>query len=286
MSDANRIVKGYLDRPWGQLHYRTVAADPAAPLLVMLHQSPLSSRNYEAALAPLAGPCRPVALDTPGYGNSSAVPEQWTVADYAKVVWDTADAMGAERIFVFGRATGAVFALEAALAQPHRVLGLILHGMPVYTPAERVDRMAHFAPPIEPAHDGAHLMGIWNRIHSEYPWIGPQLATSFAHDFLSAGPDFARSYRAIWRYDLPQRVAQTDALKAMPVMLLGGSADRIAFMHARAVALLPQAQAVWLEGATDFVAEQEPALFARHLNDFMAAHRGGRSTTPAAPRTP
>jgi pimeloyl-ACP methyl ester carboxylesterase len=84
---------------------------------------------------------------------------------------------------------------------------------------------------------------------------------------------------------LPERVAQTDALKAMPVMLLGGSADRIAFMHARAVALLPQAQAVWLEGATDFVAEQEPVLFARHLNGFMAAHRGARLTTPAAPRT-
>jgi non-ribosomal peptide synthetase component F len=57
-------------------------------------------------------------------------------------------------------------------------------------------------------------------------------------------------------------------------------ADRIAFMHARAVALLPQAQAVWLEGATDFVAEQSPALFAGHLLDFMATHAEG--LTPGA----
>lgn len=273
-----RVVKAYLDMPWGQLHYRTIAGDPDLPLLILLHQSPLSSRNYEASLALLASHCRPVALDTPGYGNSSAVPEDWTVADYAQVVWDTVDAMGADRAFVFGRATGAVFALQAALSQPQRVQGLILHGMPVYTDEERADRMRHFAPPFQAVADGAHLVGIWKRILGEYPWIGPELATHFAHDFLSAGPDFARSYRAIWRYALPQRL--TAALTGLPTMLLGGSADRIAFMHARAVALLPQAQAVWLEGATDFVAEQQPALFAEHLGRFMAAHRGRPLTAP------
>jgi pimeloyl-ACP methyl ester carboxylesterase len=269
------VIKAYMPMDWGQLHYRTVPADPALPLLIMLHQSPLSSRNYEAALPLLAGHCRPVALDTPGYGGSSAVPEDWTVMDYAQVVWDLADQLAAERVFVFGRATGAVFALEAALAQPKRVLGLVLHGMPVYTDAERADRMQNFAPPFPAAADGTHLTGIWKRIHNEYPWIGPELATHFAQDFLSAGPDFARSYRAIWRYDLPQRLSGSADL---PTLLLAGSADRIAFMHARAVALLPRAQAVWLEGATDFVAEQSPALFARLLTDFMAAHSAGART--------
>ncbi|MEY3486584.1 MAG: hypothetical protein RL075_589 [Pseudomonadota bacterium] len=271
------VVKAYMPMDWGQLHYRTVPADPALPLLIMLHQSPLSSRNYETVLPLLASHCRPVALDTPGYGGSSAVPEHWTVGDYSQVVWDIADTLGADRVFVFGRATGAVFALEAALTQPQRVQGLVLHGMPVYTDAERTDRMRSFAPPFPAAADGAHLTGIWQRIHNEYPWIGPELATHFTHDFLSAGPDFARSYRAIWRYDLPQRVAGGSGL---PTLLLAGSADRIAFMHARAVALLPRAQAVWLEGATDFVAEQSPALFAGQLNDFMATHAEG--LTPAA----
>jgi pimeloyl-ACP methyl ester carboxylesterase len=276
-SNPVNVIKAYMPMDWGQLHYRTVPADPALPLLIMLHQSPLSSRNYEAVLPLLAGHCRPVALDTPGYGGSSAVPEDWTVADYAQVVWDVADRLAAERVFVFGRATGAVFALEAALAQPQRVQGLVLHGMPVYTDAERTDRMRNFAPPFPTAADGTHLTGIWQRIHNEYPWIGPELATHFAHDFLSAGPDFARSYRAIWRYDLPQRLSGGADL---PTLLLAGSADRIAFMHARAVALLPRAQAVWLEGATDFVAEQEPALFAGQLIDFMATHAEG--LTPAA----
>ena len=152
---AVSVVKAYMAMPWGQLHYRTVPSDPALPLLIMLHQSPLSSRNYESLLPLLSEHCRPVALDTPGYGGSTAVPEQWEVADYAKVVWDVADTMGADRVLVFGRATGAVFALEAALTQPQRVHGLVLHGLPVYTDAERADRMRSFAPPFLAAADGA-----------------------------------------------------------------------------------------------------------------------------------
>ena len=276
------VTKAYLPMDWGQLHYRTVASDPALPLLIMLHQSPLSSRNYEAVLPLLAGHCRPLALDTPGYGGSSPVPEHWAVADYAQMVWDVADQLAADRVFVFGRATGAVFALEAALAKPQRVQGLVLHGMPVYTDAERADRMRSFAPPFPPEAGGAHLTGIWRRIHDEYPWIDPELATHFTHDFLSAGPDFARSYRAIWRFDLPQRVAGGSDL---PMLLMGGSADRIAFMHARAVALLPRAQAVWLEGATDFVAEQDPVRFAKHLNAFISARHVKALTRASTPRT-
>jgi pimeloyl-ACP methyl ester carboxylesterase len=263
------ITKGYIDLAWGQVHYRTVRPATAGPAMVLLHQSPLSSRNYEQLLPLLAHQGRPYAIDTPGYGASSPVPEHWEVSDYARVVWDVADALGVDRIALFGRATGAVFALEAALSQPQRVSCLVLHGMPVYTDAERADRMANFAPPFPMDEDGAHLRGIWNRIRGEYPWIGPELATHFTRDFLAAGADFARSYRAIWRYDLPRRAGGNLRL---PTLLVGGSADRIAFMHARAVALLPQAESVLLDGATDFVAEQDPALFAGHLRAFVARH--------------
>jgi haloalkane dehalogenase len=162
-----------------------------------------------------------------------------------------------------------VFAMEAALSRPHRVHCLMLHGMPVYTDQERMDRAANYAPAFTMASDGSHLQAIWSRINSEYPWIGPELATFLARDFLQAGVDFARSYRAIWRYDLPGHVRGN---LQVPTLLVGGGADRIAFMHARAVALIPSAEAVFLEQATDFVAEQDPELFARHLNAFIARH--------------
>lgn len=264
-------MKGYVNLPWGQVHFRSAPADPALPVMLLLHQSPLSSRNYEALLPLLAGHCRPYALDTPGYGASSAVPEHWEVADYAAAVWDCADELGAREVILFGRATGAVFALEAALSRPERVRALILHGLPVYTDAERAARMADFARPLEARADGTHLAAIWQRIHGEYPWIGPELATHFVQDFLAAGADFARSYRAIWRHDLRRRLRTPPDV---PTLLIGGSVDRIFFMHERAVALLPTAQALVMEGATDFVAEQDPARFARVLINFWGQGKG------------
>ncbi len=55
---AGRVTRGYLELPWGQVHYRAVdAADSAGaearPLLLMLHQTPLDSEHYERVLPPI-----------------------------------------------------------------------------------------------------------------------------------------------------------------------------------------------------------------------------------------
>ncbi|WP_156757145.1 alpha/beta fold hydrolase [Actinokineospora pegani] len=263
---------GYLDAPWGQVHYHHAPGAPVTeqlrdgrPLLVLLHQSPLSGRRYRRALAGLAGFCVPVAVDTPGYGNSGPPGGQWSAADYGAVAWLVADAFGAERPWLFGRATGAVFALAAAAGQPGRAAGVVLHGLPVYTEAEKADRLAGFAPPYAPDDDGAHLAWIWARVRGEYPWADPALSTDLVADYLAAGPDFAASYRAVWRHDLAAA-----AERAGPVdLLLAGAADRIGHMHARAVAAVAHTRAAVLAGATDFVAEQDPAAFCGALADTI-----------------
>lgn len=139
--------------------------------------------------------------------------------------------------------------------------------MPVYTDAERAQRMAAFAPPYDVTGDGAHLAWIWNRIHDEYPWIDAKLATRFVADFLAAGRDFATTYRSIWRHDLRASLANATL---PPTLLLGGGKDRIAFMHERAAELLPLARAVFLPKATDFVAEQDLQQFSLILTDFAS----------------
>ncbi len=262
------IRRFYLDFAWGQVHCRMAQGPADAPILLLLHQSPLSARNYDSVLPLLAQHCRPVAIDTPGYGGSDHPDRQWKVGDYAALVFAIADRLGAQRCHLFARATGTVFAAAAALAQPARVARLMLHGMPVYTHEERADRLAGFAPPFTPTADGSHLRWIWDRIHDEYPWIDPELATHFVRDYLATSGDFATAYRAIWRYDL--RAALANGID-VPTLLIGGTRDRIAFMQPRAEALLPKARAITLDGATDFVAEQEPARFAAVLQAFMAS---------------
>jgi pimeloyl-ACP methyl ester carboxylesterase len=266
---------GYLEVPSGRVHVRT--ARPSTPqdradlerkpLLLLAHQSPLSSRRYRQALDRLAGFCLPVAIDTPGYGESDSPRGEWGVADYADVLWHVADALGRERAWLFGRATGAVFALHAAALQPARVAGLVLHGLPVYTEQEKADRLSTFAPPYGLDSDGAHLRWIWSRIRAEYPWAGPELLTELARDYLSAGPDFASSYRAIWRHDL---TASLSGLRPVD-LLLSGTKDRIGYMHERAVRSVKHREALVLTGATDFVAEQDPQAFVSALRRGIEA---------------
>jgi len=277
------VRRGYLDFPWGQIHYRTARADPALPLLLILHQSPLSARGYDRLLPLLAGSVRPYALDTPGYGSSDPGPAGWQVADYTAAFLACADRLGARGpgapFHLFGRATGALFAAVMAIHAPDRLRSLVLHGLPVYTDAERADRLANFAPPYALDAEGGHLGWIWRRIKGEYPWMDPDLATRATRDYLDAGPDFASSYRAIWRYNLR---AAVPARWPVPTLLVAGSEDRIGFMHERARALLPAAETAALAGATDFVAYQEPERLAAVLLGFLARHGCGRAPSPAA----
>jgi pimeloyl-ACP methyl ester carboxylesterase len=95
------------------------------------------------------------------------------------------------------------------------------------------------------------------------------MATHAVADYLAAGADFAASYRAMWRHDAAAAVGGD---WAVPTLLIHGERDRIAEMRPRARALLPHAQEIFLEGATNFVAEQEPERFAAGLLRFLAAN--------------
>jgi pimeloyl-ACP methyl ester carboxylesterase len=236
------------------------------PTLLIMHQSPLSSRRYRFALDLLAEFCVPVAIDTPGYGASERDDADWSVDDYANTAWLVADMLGLERPWLFGRATGAVYMLHAAAQRPGAAAGIVLHGVPIYSDDEKRQRLAEFAPPYVLDSDGSHLAWIWSRASGEYPWAEPALITEFVKDYLAAGPDFASSYRAIWRHDLLESARRAGEVD----LLIGGTRDRIFYMHKRSLTALQHKHAVVLEGATDFVAEQDPARFAATLRSVIA----------------
>ena len=277
---AGMVRRRYLDLPWGQLHYRTVDAPggevgEGAPLLLLLHQTPLDSSHYERLLPLLAGFSRPVAIDSPGYGLSDRPPlldggGEWGVGDYGRLVWEIVEALGAGRIYLFGRATGSVLAVEAAAQRPERVRALVLHGLPVYDDATKERRLAdrEFGGPLPPAAAGAHLERLWTRVLGQYPYLTPEEVEWHVERYLQAGPDFALGYRAIWRYDLRAGAARLRA----PVLLLGGTRDRVYGWFADARRLLPAAEWENFEDATDFIAADEPERFAESLRRFFTAH--------------
>ena len=257
-----------MDTRWGQVHIRTVPASHDGPLLVLSHQTPLHAGHYDRVLPLLATFCQPIAFDTPGYGLSDPVPDGWEIADYAGLLWEVVEYTDNDRAVVFGRATGSVVALEAAHRQPCRTIGLILHGLPMYSAEARSERLASdFADPIPPLGDGSHLTTLWNRVLGQYPYLTPDEAQWHVDAYLMCGPDYATGYRAMWRYD-PEPAL--DSL-AMPVHLLGGDRDRVGHWFEIAHARIPSATAHRFSEATDFIAHDDPERFAEELQRFVQA---------------
>lgn len=262
------IRLGYVDAGGLQIHYR-VAGDPAKSdrLVVLLHQTPLSSRHLAPLLPELAVDGAAVAFDTPGYGFSPAPGEDWSLRRYAETLWEAVDRLGAfQQVLLFGRATGTVLAVEMARQRSEVVERIAVYGLPLYTDQERQERLASdFGAPYVPVLDGSHVQRLWDRIRGQYPQLEPADVEIHLRDHLATEGDFGRGYRAMWRYDLRSNVAALP----MPLLSIGGTADRVNPYFARTVEHLPEAEHVELEGADDFLAERDPARLGLLLREFF-----------------
>lgn len=134
---SSRLRHGYVDDPYGQLHYAIVR--PAAPAktrpIVLLHQSPNSSAELEAVALALGKDRVAIALDTPGYGGSDGPSRPPAIEDYAAAIAQALIAMGygpRNPIDLFGYHTGSKIAVELALTHPGMVRHLALSG--IYDP--------------------------------------------------------------------------------------------------------------------------------------------------------
>ncbi|OKI56375.1 alpha/beta fold hydrolase [Micromonospora sp. CB01531] len=258
MSRARGVARrAYVDLPWGQVHYRH-GGDPDRPVLLILHQSPLSSATYDAVVDPLARRgLRVVALDTPGFGMSDPPPRPWSIPEYADAVWQIADALGLPRLHLLGQHTGAIIGAEAMMRASQRVHRLILQGIPLYDEQERAEKKRSYAPGYLPARDGGHLRVIWDRVYGLYPRLTPEEANRQVTEYLLTGPDYATAYRAVFDHHV-----DTAALDALPIVLLHGADDLLDRMTPQVRAALPHAPLVTIPGGTDFVADEQPEAFA------------------------
>src|SRR5438128_5121098 len=79
-------------------------------------------------MARLARASRAVAIDLPGHGPSPAKEDNPhpTIADYCRATGELAALTGLGRSVLVGHSMGALVAIEAALAWPDKVRGLVL----------------------------------------------------------------------------------------------------------------------------------------------------------------
>ena len=169
-------MKGYVDTSRGQIHYRT--AGRGSQILLLFHEWPLSSAEFERALPLLAKRFTVFAFDIPGHGGSEPPPTPIAFADYVDWLWQAVDALDLERFVVAGAHTGAGIALEFAVrGEAARATHAVFSGIPIIPDDLKVQirqRMQHLTPKA----DGSHLGEVWyGRMQS---W-GPETPAELLH---------------------------------------------------------------------------------------------------------
>jgi len=268
------IRHGFIDTRHGQVHYVEAGRGPA---VLLLHQTPRSCDEYRDVIPLLANDFRVIAMDTPGFGMSTASPLPWSVEAFADGVIDLTDALGLDTVSLVGHHTGAVIAVEVAARVTGRVDTLVLSGMP-FVDADRRRRVAQ-QPPIdhvERRSDGAHLLDLWRNRAPYYPADRPDLLERLVRDALGVVDVVEEGHLAVNRYRMEERIGVVTA----PTLVLCGESDRFSMPdQAAIVAALPRARSATLSGTGVAAVDHVPDRFAAIVRDFLTNPTVGRASS-------
>lgn len=165
-----RVDRAFVRIAEGQVHYRTCgpeAPNDAAPLY-MIHASPSSSLNLVPLMEELGNTRRVLAPDTLGFGDSPGPTQDVPNAeDYSESVVRIMDALSLEACDVYGSHTGAHIACELAIRYPDRVRRLVFDGIGMFSPEDKEDFLANYAPAVEPDEFGQHMTWAWHFVRDQ-----------------------------------------------------------------------------------------------------------------------
>ncbi|MEU0463852.1 alpha/beta fold hydrolase [Amycolatopsis sp. NPDC006131] len=219
MTDVHAVRYGYAATPGGQVHY---AEQGDGPAVLLLHQTPRSLDEFRELQPLLAAHHRTIAIDMPGFGNSTPLPAPQRIEDYARGTLAALDALGLRKAAIIGHHTGGVVAVEIAAAAPDRVSALVLSSTPWADAAYRASHAA--GPGVDDAPrdpGGAHLLTWWDQRRPYYPPGATALLDRFVRDALAPGVDPREGHLACARYEMEHRIELVEA----PVLLVGATGD-------------------------------------------------------------
>lgn len=273
-----QVTRHYLTIDGRRVHYRLCGHGP--PLL-MVHQSPRSSAEYDQLMQSWGNHFTCVAPDTPGFGQSDPLPlDHPTIDDFADATAEFARALGLERTAAYGFHSGGIILVTALRRHPMLFHGLAVGGYAVWTDEEMCAFGDHYLPPFRPSPYGEHLIWLWNRILEQswfFPWFDVRDATrlSVAHDdpqrvhavvmdMLDAGDAYRAGYGAVLR--APRDIPPPDAA-VPPVLITAYDGDPLQTHLAR----LGELPAGWRA-----LAVSSPSAHQAASLDFLRSLRGDR----------
>ncbi|EED31068.1 hypothetical protein NOR53_2607 [gamma proteobacterium NOR5-3] len=169
---------------------------------------------------------RCIAWDTPGYGYSDSLPKAWSKQDlspYVDALRSFIICLDLDRPLIYGSATGAQIAIEFAKQHPTLCSGLLLENLALFSAQESEAMMENYFPDIHARDDGSHLQQIWDMARQStryFPWNdespaaerrsaypNADIIADIFRDYLIAGPDYDRAYRAAFANERPEQLA-------------------------------------------------------------------------------
>ena len=176
-----------------RVHYRRYGRGPA---LLMVHQSPRSSAEYEGLMREWGAHFTCIAPDTPGFGQSDALPGEPEIAEFADALANFVRALGLKRVSAYGFHSGGIILVTALKRHGDLFDCLAIGGYAIWTPAEMTLFGEAYLPPFEPQPYGEHLAWLWNRM-LEQSWVFPWFDTREEARLPGAHADPAKVHQAV-----------------------------------------------------------------------------------------
>lgn len=234
-----RIFRHFIRVGNRRVHYRRAGSGPS---LLMVHQSPRSSAEYEPLMRKWAQHFTCIAPDTPGFGQSDPLPGNPAgkpeIGDFSQALIELLGALGIAKTAAYGFHSGGIILVNAARHHPERFSALAIGGYGIWTPEEMALFGKSYLPPLRPSAYGEHLHWLWNRILEQtwfFPWFdvrdGARISVSHddpirtdavVRDMLDSGDAYRAGYGAVFRAprDIPAPNART-----MPVLIAAYNGD-------------------------------------------------------------
>lgn len=117
------MKKCYIDLPDGQIHYITAGQGPT---VLLLHQSPMSSAEWDEIIPALANDYTVIAPDMAGHGQSYDPIKPLAVEDFRDLTLLLMDKLNLLSVMLVGNHSGAALATAIAVHSPQRVKKIVI----------------------------------------------------------------------------------------------------------------------------------------------------------------
>jgi pimeloyl-ACP methyl ester carboxylesterase len=268
------IRRAYTLCRYGQLHYRDAGPrDGVKPAVVLLHQNPSSSYEYEPLIAALATDRRVIAFDTPGYGMSDAPSAPPGMLGYAAAFADALDALEhagdlSGPVNLYGFHTGTLLTAELAILRPDRVRRIALTGIPFYPADARAQKLKEAEEFPAPDEDGTVILNLltnlWDYVvKRRMPGVPLARAVLGFADKARVLDRFNWAYKGVWGWDYARLT-----LVRQPALLLQPAEDLLVYAL-EAARLLPDCTVRELPDLDRDIFEIAPERLANELRIFF-----------------